>query len=53
MLNFVAGAAGHGQGVLIRAAVPLDDWQADLYCGIFSLIWYLLPIVCATSAVSW
>jgi DNA-3-methyladenine glycosylase len=30
MLNFVAGAPGHGQGVLIRAAVSLDGWQADL-----------------------
>jgi DNA-3-methyladenine glycosylase len=30
MLNVVAGAAGQGQAVLIRAAVPLDDWQADL-----------------------
>ena len=30
MLNVVAGAAGHGQGVLIRAADPLDDWKADL-----------------------
>ncbi len=30
MLNVVAGAAGQGQGVLIRAADPLDDWQADL-----------------------
>ena len=30
MLNVVAGAAGQGQGVLIRAADPLDDWKADL-----------------------
>ncbi len=30
MFNIVAGAAGQGQAVLIRAAVPLDDWQADL-----------------------
>jgi DNA-3-methyladenine glycosylase len=30
MLNVVAGARGQGQGVLIRAADPLDDWQADL-----------------------
>ena len=30
MLNVVAGAAGHGQAVLIRAALPLDDWKADL-----------------------
>lgn len=30
MLNFVVGATGQGQGVLIRAADPLDDWQADL-----------------------
>jgi DNA-3-methyladenine glycosylase len=30
MLNVVAGAPGQGQGVLIRAADPLDDWQADL-----------------------
>ncbi|HUE16269.1 MAG TPA: DNA-3-methyladenine glycosylase [Planctomycetaceae bacterium] len=30
MLNVVAGAAGQGQAVLIRAADPLDDWQADL-----------------------
>lgn len=26
----VAGAAGQGQAVLIRAANPLDDWNADL-----------------------
>ncbi|HEX4072995.1 MAG TPA: DNA-3-methyladenine glycosylase [Planctomycetaceae bacterium] len=30
MLNVVAGAPGQGQGVLIRAADPLDDWKADL-----------------------
>src|ERR1700733_11301897 len=30
MLNVVAGAAGQGQAVLIRAALPLDGWQADL-----------------------
>lgn len=30
MLNVVAGAPGQGQAVLIRAAVPLDDWKADL-----------------------
>jgi DNA-3-methyladenine glycosylase len=30
MLNVVAGARGQGQGVLIRAADPLDDWKADL-----------------------
>jgi len=30
MLNVVAGAAGQGQAVLIRAALPLDDWKADL-----------------------
>ena len=30
MFNVVAGAAGQGQGVLIRAALPLDDWKADL-----------------------
>jgi DNA-3-methyladenine glycosylase len=30
MLNVVAGAAGHGQGVLIRAADPLDGWKANL-----------------------
>jgi DNA-3-methyladenine glycosylase len=30
MLNVVAGAVGQGQAVLIRAALPLDDWQADL-----------------------
>jgi|SRR5580704_11256131 DNA-3-methyladenine glycosylase len=30
MLNVVAGAAGQGQAVLIRAAVPLDEWKADL-----------------------
>ena len=29
MLNVVAGAVGQGQGVLIRAADPLDDWQAE------------------------
>jgi DNA-3-methyladenine glycosylase len=30
MLNFVVGATGQGQGVLIRAADPLDGWAADL-----------------------
>jgi DNA-3-methyladenine glycosylase len=30
MLNVVAGAAGQGQGVLIRMADPLDDWKANL-----------------------
>ena len=30
MLNVVAGAAGQGRGVLIRAADPLDDWKAVL-----------------------
>jgi DNA-3-methyladenine glycosylase len=30
MLNVVAGAADQGQAVLIRGAVPLDDWKADL-----------------------
>jgi DNA-3-methyladenine glycosylase len=30
MLNVVAGATGQGQGVLIRAADPLDDWKTDL-----------------------
>ena len=30
MLNLVAGAAGQGQAVLIRGAVPLDDWKVDL-----------------------
>jgi DNA-3-methyladenine glycosylase len=30
MLNVVAGAAGRGQAVLIRAALPLDDWKANL-----------------------
>jgi DNA-3-methyladenine glycosylase len=30
MLNVVAGAAGQGQAVLIRAADPLGDWKADL-----------------------
>jgi DNA-3-methyladenine glycosylase len=30
MLNVVAGAAGQGQAVLIRAADPLDDWKVDL-----------------------
>lgn len=30
MLNVVAGTAGQGQAVLIRAADPLDDWKADL-----------------------
>jgi DNA-3-methyladenine glycosylase len=30
MLNVVAGATGQGQGVLIRAADPLDDWKANL-----------------------
>ncbi len=31
MFNVVAGAVGQGQGVLIRGAVPLDDWEADLW----------------------
>jgi DNA-3-methyladenine glycosylase len=30
MLNVVAGAAGQGQAVLIRAADPLDDWKVNL-----------------------
>src|SRR5438477_4414403 len=30
MLNIVTGAAGVAQAVLIRAAEPLDDWDADL-----------------------
>jgi DNA-3-methyladenine glycosylase len=30
MLNVVAGAPGQAQAVLIRAAVPLAGWQADL-----------------------
>lgn len=30
MFNIVAGKAGSGQAVLIRAAEPLDNWQADL-----------------------
>jgi DNA-3-methyladenine glycosylase len=30
MLNVVAGAAGQGQAVLIRAADPLDDWKTNL-----------------------
>jgi DNA-3-methyladenine glycosylase len=30
MFNVVAGAVGQGQAVLIRAALPLDDWKADL-----------------------
>jgi DNA-3-methyladenine glycosylase len=30
MLNVVAGAAGQGQAVLIRGAVPLDEWKVDL-----------------------
>ena len=30
MFNIVAGQTGGGQAVLIRAAEPLDDWQADL-----------------------
>ena len=30
MLNVVAGTAGKAQCVLIRGAVPLGDWQADL-----------------------
>src|ERR1700733_7225668 len=29
MLNVAAGAAGQGQAVLIRAAAPLDDWNAN------------------------
>jgi DNA-3-methyladenine glycosylase len=30
MLNIVAGRTGSAQAALIRAAEPLDDWQADL-----------------------
>src|SRR5688500_2997277 len=30
MLNIVRGAKGVAQAVLIRAAEPLDDWDADL-----------------------
>src|SRR6266446_3523555 len=30
MLNVVAGGAGDAQAVLIRAAEPLDNWEADL-----------------------
>jgi DNA-3-methyladenine glycosylase len=30
MLNIVAAGVGDAQAVLIRAAEPLDDWQADL-----------------------
>ncbi len=30
MFNIVAGETGSGQAVLIRAAEPLDDWDANL-----------------------
>jgi DNA-3-methyladenine glycosylase len=30
MLNVVVGAEGEAHAVLIRAAVPLEDWQAKL-----------------------
>jgi DNA-3-methyladenine glycosylase len=30
MFNIVAGETGNGQAVLVRAAEPLDDWNADL-----------------------
>lgn len=30
MLNIVTGTTGDAQAVLIRAAEPLDDWDADL-----------------------
>jgi DNA-3-methyladenine glycosylase len=30
MLNIVSGQAGDAEAVLIRAAEPLDDWDADL-----------------------
>lgn len=30
MLNVVAGRVGEGQAVLIRGAIPLNGWKADL-----------------------
>src|SRR2546421_5277496 len=30
MLNIVSGAKGDAQAVLVRAAEPLDGWEADL-----------------------
>jgi DNA-3-methyladenine glycosylase len=30
MFNVVAGRTGHAHAVLVRAAEPLDDWDADL-----------------------
>jgi DNA-3-methyladenine glycosylase len=30
MFNIVAGATGEAQAVLLRAAEPLDGWEADL-----------------------
>lgn len=30
MFNVICGEEGHAHGVLVRAAEPLDDWDADL-----------------------
>jgi DNA-3-methyladenine glycosylase len=32
MFNIITGPPGHAQAILIRAAEPLDGWEADL-CG--------------------
>lgn len=41
MFNIVPGETGKAQAVLVRAAEPLDEWQADLsgliHCYVFMM----------------